>query len=149
NCHGPAGQGAPPASPYLAGLDARYITAAMLAWKAGTRRNDPGLQMKVVADALTPDAITDVARYYASLPPPAPLPANYVRVGLADTTRGVSTVAATARPGSARRGRTILASGQYGCAACHTIPGVRGARGIVGPSLVGFADRPFIAGRLP
>lgn len=35
----------------------------------------------------------------------------------------------------------------YGCGACHTIPGVIGARGRVGPSLDGFASRASIAGR--
>lgn len=49
----------------------------------------------------------------------------------------------------AARGRAILASGAHGCAACHTIPGIRAPRGIVGPNLTGFARRPFIAGQLP
>lgn len=38
---------------------------------------------------------------------------------------------------------------QYGCGACHTIPGVTGARGSVGPHLGGFADRAYVAGVLP
>ena len=37
---------------------------------------------------------------------------------------------------------------RYGCGACHVIPGVAGARGTVGPSLAGFADRAYIAGIL-
>jgi mono/diheme cytochrome c family protein len=36
-----------------------------------------------------------------------------------------------------------------GCAGCHTIPGVSGARGSVGPALSGLADRAFIGGTLP
>jgi cytochrome c2 len=36
-----------------------------------------------------------------------------------------------------------------GCGACHTIAGVEGANGAVGPSLVGLSDRRTIAGRLP
>lgn len=36
-----------------------------------------------------------------------------------------------------------------GCGACHTIPGIRGADGTVGPSLDAFAKRTFIAGELP
>jgi mono/diheme cytochrome c family protein len=36
-----------------------------------------------------------------------------------------------------------------GCGTCHAIPGIRGARGIVGPPLAGFARRPLIAGELP
>ena len=33
------------------------------------------------------------------------------------------------------------------CAACHTVPGVPGAAGKVGPSLAGVAGRQIIAGR--
>jgi cytochrome c2 len=35
------------------------------------------------------------------------------------------------------------------CATCHTIPGVEGAFGDVGPSLKGIAKHPQIAGKLP
>jgi mono/diheme cytochrome c family protein len=38
---------------------------------------------------------------------------------------------------------------QFGCGACHRIPGVRTARGRVGPSLDGLARRGFIAGEVP
>lgn len=41
------------------------------------------------------------------------------------------------------------AIGRYGCAACHEIPGIDGARGQVGPSLKGFATRTSVAGVLP
>lgn len=37
----------------------------------------------------------------------------------------------------------------YGCGACHVIPGVTGARGTVGPPLAGFGDRAYVAGVLP
>jgi cytochrome c oxidase assembly factor CtaG/cytochrome c2 len=37
----------------------------------------------------------------------------------------------------------------YGCPACHTIPGVRGADGLVGPPLTRVASRVYIAGVLP
>jgi cytochrome c2 len=37
---------------------------------------------------------------------------------------------------------------KYGCNACHTIPGVPGARGLVGPPLDGIADRSYLAGEL-
>ena len=53
------------------------------------------------------------------------------------------------REGDPARGRAILASGQHGCTACHTIPGIRYPRGIAGPPLEGFAERAFIAGQLP
>jgi cytochrome c1 len=48
--------------------------------------------------------------------------------------------------GDRERGRQAVE--RYGCGACHHIPGVRRARGIVGPSLEGFAARPYIAGRM-
>ena len=35
---------------------------------------------------------------------------------------------------------------RYGCASCHTIPGVPGSQGQVGPSLQGFAGRVYVAG---
>lgn len=38
---------------------------------------------------------------------------------------------------------------RYGCATCHTIPGIEGARGQVGPSLEGIAVRAYLAGKLP
>jgi cytochrome c1 len=37
---------------------------------------------------------------------------------------------------------------QYGCPACHTIPGIPGARGLVGPSLERVASRVYLAGVL-
>jgi cytochrome c2 len=44
------------------------------------------------------------------------------------------------------RGRELLTP--YGCAGCHTIPGVRGAEATVGPPLTDWADRWYIAGLL-
>jgi cytochrome c1 len=35
---------------------------------------------------------------------------------------------------------------RYGCAGCHTIPGVPGARGQAGPSLAGFGRRQYVGG---
>lgn len=35
------------------------------------------------------------------------------------------------------------------CGSCHTIPGINGARGQVGPPLMYFSHRTFIAGQLP
>jgi cytochrome c553/cytochrome c2 len=51
--------------------------------------------------------------------------------------------------GDPARGRAIIATGVHGCAACHTIPGIRAPNGIVGPPLGGLAGRGFIAGELP
>lgn len=46
----------------------------------------------------------------------------------------------------ARRGARLIE--QSGCAACHTVPGVPGANGNVGPPLSRIADRTYIAGML-
>lgn len=37
---------------------------------------------------------------------------------------------------------------RYGCASCHTIPAIPGARGLVGPPLAGVASRVYVAGVL-
>jgi cytochrome c1 len=34
----------------------------------------------------------------------------------------------------------------YGCGACHTIPGIPGANATVGPPLTNWAERGYIAG---
>jgi cytochrome c len=49
--------------------------------------------------------------------------------------------------GDPQRGRQLML--KYGCASCHVIPGVEGARGMVGPSLEGIAGRTYLAGKLP
>jgi cytochrome c2 len=38
---------------------------------------------------------------------------------------------------------------KYGCSTCHTIPGVEGARGMIGPPLNGIASRTYLGGQLP
>jgi cytochrome c len=48
--------------------------------------------------------------------------------------------------GNARAGQQDIR--KYGCNACHTIPGVAGARGLVGPPLAGIGERQYIAGEL-
>lgn len=49
--------------------------------------------------------------------------------------------------GSPERGAQVIA--RYDCGSCHFIPGIAGARGMVGPPLLWFARRTFIAGELP
>jgi cytochrome c2 len=48
--------------------------------------------------------------------------------------------------GSAQRGVQRIT--QFGCAACHTIPGIKGAKGNIGPPLIRFGDRTYVAGML-
>lgn len=47
-------------------------------------------------------------------------------------------------PADVDEGKALIATH---CIACHTIPGVRGATGTVGPPLAGLAKRQVIAGR--
>lgn len=49
--------------------------------------------------------------------------------------------------GDPARGRAAIAA--YGCGSCHTIPGIRGAAGMVGPPLEHWAERRIIAGEVP
>jgi putative membrane protein len=56
-------------------------------------------------------------------------------------------VAHAATGGDPRHGRELIQ--RYGCGACHTIPGVSAARGMVGPPLAQVAMRSYVAGVLP
>ena len=55
--------------------------------------------------------------------------------------------AAAMTGGDPARGPAIMR--KYGCQSCHTIPGVVGANGLVGPPLAGIASRSYIGGVLP
>jgi cytochrome c2 len=48
--------------------------------------------------------------------------------------------------GDPAKGRQAIEA--RGCGICHTIPGVPGAKGQVGPPLAGLASRAYLAGRL-
>ncbi len=48
---------------------------------------------------------------------------------------------------SANRGRTAIVA--YRCGDCHTIPGVRGAKGVFGPPLNSLSRRTYIGGNFP
>ena len=49
--------------------------------------------------------------------------------------------------GDADAGRIALQ--KYECGVCHVIPGVRGARGQVGPSLAEYRRGPYLSGKHP
>ena len=53
----------------------------------------------------------------------------------------------TVAGGDADRGRGVIDA--IGCGACHVIPGIDGARGVVGPPLKDWTRRSYIAGKLP
>ncbi|HZZ60134.1 MAG TPA: c-type cytochrome [Roseiarcus sp.] len=48
--------------------------------------------------------------------------------------------------GSPARGAQLIA--EKGCGACHIIPGIQGADGLVGPPLIEMGRRIFVAGLL-
>jgi cytochrome c2 len=60
-----------------------------------------------------------------------PLPPPHLRVAGGDPERGAAAIVT------------------YGCGGCHSIPGIRGARGTVGPPLNDFATRGYVAGVQP
>jgi cytochrome c len=49
--------------------------------------------------------------------------------------------------GDPGEGRRLIAA--YGCQTCHVVPGVRGPEALVGPPLVHWSRRGYIAGMLP
>ncbi|MDQ6732986.1 MAG: c-type cytochrome [Nitrospirota bacterium] len=49
--------------------------------------------------------------------------------------------------GNAVAGKALIQS--YGCGSCHLIPGIRTAKGMVGPPLFFYSRRTIIAGELP
>jgi cytochrome c len=49
--------------------------------------------------------------------------------------------------GNADRGKAAIE--MYGCGSCHMIPGVRDATGTVGPPLIVWSRRTYIAGEVP
>ena len=67
NCHGPEGSGVAPSGPYLAGQMASYLASQLKSWQQGTRRNDAGKLMALVAARLDETDIDAVTAYYASL----------------------------------------------------------------------------------
>ncbi len=69
-------------------------------------------------------------------------------IGCSDMDSGrVKAAYITTGGGNARLGRADIR--KYGCYTCHTISGVPGARGLVGPPLDGIGQRQYIAGELP
>jgi cytochrome c len=65
---------------------------------------------------------------------------------LSSCDRDAERAAAEMTGGTPSRGRAAIS--RYGCSACHTVPGVSGANGLVGPPLGQVASRVYLAGRL-
>ena len=64
--------------------------------------------------------------------------------GCDDATKEQQAAAMTG--GDVHRGKDAI--NLHGCASCHRIPGIPGARGLVGPPLDQIADRAYIGGVL-
>jgi cytochrome c len=60
---------------------------------------------------------------------------------------GPASVHAPSTAAQRERGQRLIA--QYQCGSCHFIPDVPAARGAVGPPLVAFGRRSYIAGEIP
>lgn len=67
SCHGPAGAGIPPRFPRIGGQWATYIQSQLLAFRNGTRANDPAGMMRTIAGRLTKPQIAAVSQYIAGL----------------------------------------------------------------------------------
>ena len=69
SCHGPNGQGEPPAVPYLAGQYGHYITFQIQMFRQGSRKSQ---QMQDPAHDLREQDIAAVAAYFEQVSRPAP-----------------------------------------------------------------------------
>jgi cytochrome c553 len=66
-CHGGNGKGQVVDIPALSGQNADYLTATLQAFKNGTRRNDIYSRMRIVAQALTDEEISELGYYYQNI----------------------------------------------------------------------------------
>jgi cytochrome c553 len=66
-CHGPEGAGIPGQYPRISGQFASYLESQLLAFKTGTRANDPNGMMRGVAARMSEAEIKAVAEYASGL----------------------------------------------------------------------------------
>ena len=98
--------------------------------------------------------VVNYVRSFATQPAAAPAPAASPAPATAPAAPQPAASPAAAGPtqsASAAKPAGDPAAGQqaiskYGCGGCHTIPGVQGANGTVGPNLAGVSKLPVIAG---
>ena len=98
-CHGEDGVSKTPGTPSLAGLDPKYVVAAMLAYRSGQRKND---LMKALVGTLSDTDMSNIALHYALQKPAR---------------------AQTPAPGDAAAGKAAAAA----CSGCHGEHGVSGS----------------------
>ena len=87
--------------------------------------------------------------------PSVPRPPGIVRAAVILAFAGLATGCGPSRPPPAwpdlggDPGRGAVLVNRYSCGACHVMPGVEGANGLVGPPLGDFGRRTMVAGVLP
>lgn len=64
-CHGVNGVARQPGTPHIGGQDEAYLVFALNAYRDGSRR---AVAMNAISNALQPDDITALARWYAAQP---------------------------------------------------------------------------------
>lgn len=111
DCHGQAGISSIKGVPDLAGQRAAYLYSEMRAYLKGTRGNDT---MNGAITYLSADAMSNVAAFYGSLPPPPPAPAPQ-----------------KGEVGAEAAGKAAAAT----CGGCHGAAGITATAGV--PNLVG------------
>lgn len=152
-CHG--GPGVAP-QPFALGMQpvpgalidaARNWQAAELYWI--TRHGIKMSGMPAWQYRLDESALWDVVAFLQRLPLMSPADYEEALAG-ADAARRADDAAAAPNGGAslpdAHRGKLALT--QYGCHACHLIPGITGSSVHIGPPLAGLASRTLIAGKL-
>ncbi len=73
-------------------------------------------------------------------------PLVFLLFALSSCNKDAERAAAEMTGGTPAKGRAAIS--RYGCSTCHTVPGVSGANGMVGPPLGQVASRVYLAGRL-
>lgn len=68
SCHGPGGNGVGSTFPGVASQHAGYISTQLMAWKNGTRSNDPQNLMGAIAKRMSDNDIQAVSAWYATQP---------------------------------------------------------------------------------
>ena len=114
---------------YATALALLALAVAAMTWSALRPENSPGQALAVT----TQQAMADLASWY--------------RRGPADGQPDWEIAARSIDAGDPAHGAALMID--HGCGACHTIPGVTGANGSVGPHLGGLAHRAYVGGVLP
>jgi cytochrome c2 len=120
------------AATYVGGFLALLVAVMAMAWSAMRPGVTPGDEVFAAAWEAVAQPADRIGRWFAT--------AGDVHPDWQDAAYDVF-------DGDALSGRALLVN--YGCGACHRIPGIAGADGSVGPALAGLRQRAYIGGVLP